>query len=281
VFVAGKTEVIRLSAATGEKEKLFGAAAGVGLDNFNLMVKGRRARALAVSRDGKRLACSDGDVAWMVEPENPGNHGTFGGPTPKGVELAGAGVAWSPDGKRLVSISPKRTDRAGPFSGVTPDTHWPVRVWSTEGEGHIRSLLGHDQPVTALAWSKDGAVIASGDAGGVIILWDAASGKELWQKQYGDGGGRVHALALSPEDNTVAMGVWLGSRKTPERVVLLAGKDGAELQHLIGSSDLPVTSVAWAKDGKYLVTGCGALPGRAVPQDETPVGEVTVWERQP
>src|SRR5205814_10205172 len=50
IFVAGKTDVILLGAATGEKGKLFGAAAGAALDNFKRKVEGSRARALAVSR---------------------------------------------------------------------------------------------------------------------------------------------------------------------------------------------------------------------------------------
>ncbi len=280
LFVAGKTDVVRLDAATGKASDLLGDAKGVPADNTRHVINEFRTRALAVSPDGKSLAGSNGHSNWLVEPENPDNHRghTHVGGTPKDGELVRAGVAWSADGKRLAWIDPKYT-RTVPSGLSKSDTHWPVRVWNISEAGPFGGLFGHDDPVTAIAWSKDGKLIASGDEKGLVIAWDAQTGKELWHKRLGDGG-RVHALAISPEDNTIAVGVGLGARKSPERVVLLAAKDGGEVQHLVGAGSLPVASVAWSKDGKFLVTGCGAA-GQVITETKPPVGEVVVWERKP
>jgi WD40 repeat protein len=222
-------------------------------------------------------------MAWMVEPENPDNHGTFGG-TPDDAPRAPAGVAFSADGKFLASIQPKHTELTSP-SGLKPDTHWPVRIWSTDGKGLVRSLQGHANPVTSVAWSKDGTVIATGDEKGTVILWDAATGKELWQRKLvgrDDTAGRINAVALSPTDNTVAVAVSMGSGKGSERVALFAAKDGRDYYHLTGPSALPVSSVAWGLDGTFLVTGCGTA-GKPIAETEPgkpAVGYVIVWERK-
>src|SRR4029453_1673640 len=107
-------------------------------------------------------------------------------------------------------------------SGLVPDTHWPVRLWNVAGEGaSFRGLFGHDEPVTAVAWSKDVKVIATGGQDGLVILWNAERGKELWRHAFkgrDDTIGRINALAISPADNTVAVAVSLGSGEGTERV---------------------------------------------------------------
>lgn len=280
LWVAAQNAVIRLDAQSGKNVKTLDDLFGAKLKNLNFVLNGSRARALALTQDGKRLAFSDGYMAWMIDLEDPESHGTFSG-TAKDAPPAPSGVAWAPDGKQLAAIHPKHTKRTFP-SGVEPDTHWPVRIWSTEGKGLIRSLLGHDHPVMALAWSKDGKVIASGDEKGTVILWDAGTGKELWRRTFrgrDDTDGRINALAISPLDNTIAAAVSLGSGKAAERVVLLDSAKGMELEALIGPWNYPVSSVAWSKDSMFLVTGCGAADQPIVRMNPL-IGEVVLWKRK-
>src|SRR5262249_7142505 len=103
-----------------------------------------------------------------------------------------------------------------------------------------------------------------------------------WQQAFkgrDDTIARVNALAISPADNTVATALSMGSGKGPERVVLLGGNDGKTLDQLMRWS-IPVASVAWSPDGKFLLTGCGAA-GQPIEQKEPLVGEVVIWERKP
>ena len=106
--------------------------------------------------------------------------------------------------------------------------------------------------------------------------------QELWRKKFtgrDETDGRINALAFSPADNTLATAVSMGSGKGPERVVLLAGESGKDVDHIM-RWPIPVSSVTWSHDGQFLVTGCGAA-GRVIGQTEPQVGEVVVWERKP
>jgi serine/threonine protein kinase len=51
--------------------------------------------------------------------------------------------------------------------------------WAGPGSAQRQSLDGHSQPVFALALSKSGKTLVSGDAGGTIKLWNLVSGLEI------------------------------------------------------------------------------------------------------
>ena len=47
-----------------------------------------------------------------------------------------------------------------------------MRVWSLPGGELLQTLSGHEGGVESLAVTPDGALLASGDDKGVVVLWD-------------------------------------------------------------------------------------------------------------
>jgi WD40 repeat protein len=114
---------------------------------------------------------------------------------------------------------------------------------------------GHSFDVRAVAWSPDGALIATGsmDADfefGEVFLWDASSGalvNELAEAHTG----WVNALAFSPDGSMLASGSDDGT------VIAWDVASGEKLHVLAGPGD-SVRSVAWSGDGTMLAAGDSA-----------------------
>jgi WD40 repeat protein len=102
------------------------------------------------------------------------------------------GVAFSPDGSRLASISQDQT----------------VQLWEAATGREIAIARGHGGSVDVLGYSPDGRRLATGGNDGTVRLWDAHTGRALGVCRGHSG--PVRALAFSPD------GRWLGSAALPE-----------------------------------------------------------------
>ena len=109
-----------------------------------------------------------------------------------------------------------------------------------------RTLTGHTNSVTSVAFSPDGKLLASGSRDQTIKLWDVASGQAV--RTLTGHTDKVTSVAFSPDGKLLASG------SDDETVKLWDVASGQEVRTLMGHTDF-VTSVAFSPDGNLLASG--------------------------
>lgn len=148
-------------------------------------------------------------------------------------------LAISPDGERLVSGGGDPARMRGNNA---------LRVWALDGgepDIALTALDGHSGPVTSVAYSPDGAFIASAGAEGSVIIWDATTGAREDMLIGGRGG--MNGLAFNPDGDLIA-GVG------DDGVLTIWPVNGDESQRL-HAGDNRLVSVAYSPDGALLSAG--------------------------
>jgi WD40 repeat protein/tetratricopeptide (TPR) repeat protein/tRNA A-37 threonylcarbamoyl transferase component Bud32 len=197
------------------------------------------------------------------------------------------GVAFSPDGKHVVTSSGDGTVRvwdaasgkeirvlqAGRVSqGVaySPDGRYvaaaisgphAIKVWDAASGSEVLALTGHVNGAICLAYSPDGLFLASGSVDKTVKVWDATTGKEMHTLR--GHAKAVEGVAFSPD------GKRLVSADGGGHVRLWAVVSGSEVMTINNAhGGGHVSSVAFSPDGRYVTSSGG----------RTYQGEVQVWE---
>jgi RNA polymerase sigma factor (sigma-70 family) len=107
------------------------------------------------------------------------------------VGLAHSVTATPADPETALAVPEGQPAKEGKTAGVAARTAGPPH-WRVE----------HASPVTCLAWSADGAILATGNRDGTVVFADAATGKEI--RRF-NAGAAVAGLAFSADGKTLVV----------------------------------------------------------------------------
>ncbi|MBI1325815.1 protein kinase [bacterium] len=166
------------------------------------------------------------------------------------VDLGNSGInamAYSADGKSVVVGS--GSTMLDPF----PAENAKIALWDVETGQRRLALSGIVGNVYSLAVSRDGKWIAGGCSEGLVLLWEASTGKLLWTSK--DPGHAAMSVAFSPDGSLLAVGYGTYSGTQTGRVKIWDVSSGSEKMTFDGPAG-GVNRLAYHPDGRRLaVTG--------------------------
>ncbi len=184
---------------------------------------------VAVSPDGRWVATSAGVY------ESATGHQVIDFHKTSSTQVCGPpiyGVAFSADGRRLISIS------AG--NGC-------ILVRDTEKWEAIAHVVADELTLVSVSLARDGKQLVTGDDEGTVRLWEV--GPPLREVALlGRHGARVKSVAFSPDGQQVASA-------GDDKIIALWDVGQRSLITYVGAHAAPVLAVAFSPDGRRIVSG--------------------------
>jgi WD40 repeat protein len=221
------------NAKTGKERKLF----CVGSEVYAVA-----ARRTAGGRDLVLIGCGDGTVKlWNFASDTLPSDS---------LELA------HPNAKRINAVA--LGARGSQILALAGSSDKTMRLWNATTGQPVAGPWECSGEILAVALSADGQSAVAGCQGGDISIWNVETGQMRWtQKNVNNS--NVWALALSADGRYLATSTYLATGTSVDRAVRLldpaTGRlfaDSDPLQH-----DSPVWGIAFTRDGRTLLTGCG------------------------
>lgn len=119
-------------------------------------------------------------------------------------------------------------------------------VEKSYGVVSVKTLEGHPDCITSVAFDSDGKILASA-GGNIIIIWDATTGN----KKRSITGYDIDIVAFSPDGKMLALSS--GGMDAP--IALLDVATGDKIKTFTRTSNFSVKSIAFSPDGKLLAAG--------------------------
>jgi WD40 repeat protein len=89
---------------------------------------------------------------------------------------------------------------------VTGSRDKTLRLWDLETGVVLKKMEGHNHDVNAVAVSRDGSMIASGDDGGELIVWHGETGETLTKPIKAQSYRWINSVDFSPDGTVLAIG---------------------------------------------------------------------------
>ena len=158
-----------------------------------------------------------------------------------------AGVAFSPAGDRLATVSQTEGDARG-----------TITVWDGLTGRGVVSITAPDRPVS-LAFAPDEKALAIGGWGGTVTVHDPVNGRML--RSFAGHEYPVRGLGFTPDGRLLAGGASDGV------VIVWDATTGRERMRFERMRDFPVNSMSISNDGRLLAAAGGLRGGSSMVWD--------------